>query len=59
MQTDLAATIVTLKKCSVCKEEKPTGEFSPKRDMKRDGKHPYCKKCRALYERERYHTRKL
>jgi hypothetical protein len=50
---------VMTKKCSKCKEIKLMNDFSPKKDMRKDGKHPYCKKCRALYERERYHTRKL
>ena len=54
--TDMEAE---LKVCSRCGEEKFKTEFSPKKDMKKDGLHPYCKKCRALYERERYHTRQL
>ena len=41
------------KKCSVCKEDKPSGSF-PKNRRNRDGLHTSCKACHRAASKKRY-----
>jgi 5-methylcytosine-specific restriction endonuclease McrA len=43
--------------CSKCGEWKAFSEFNKNR-AKKDGYHNYCKKCRKVYDTERYHKNK-
>jgi hypothetical protein len=42
-----------MKACSKCKEEKPVSEFH-RQARSVDGRHPYCKPCKAGYASERH-----
>jgi hypothetical protein len=49
----MSSSMTIMKACSKCKEEKPVSEFH-RQTRSADGRHPYCKPCKAGYASDRH-----